>query len=240
VGTPAGRGRLSGVLRKIAIVLVVLALAGVGFLVHLWREMTALPEWAEHEIDVEASMEVAEGSGKPVPEPKWVEVERDPAKVAKKREQAPAKAEAPAPKKKRGRRVLKNFHLRTAAKNAVAAKAVRKSRAVYEDGDLEAGVIVNLSKIPKDKLAARDRQLLDRAFSAFPFLRDRAVYVGIEDEPVSRGGFLQLGRKTRVRVGKLEYSLGALARKLDLDAAQVRKQIDREMRRLKLTDPDAG
>jgi hypothetical protein len=225
------------VLRKIAIVLVVLALAGVGFLVHLWREVTALPEWAEDEIDVEESVPAADGS--PALQPQWVEVEADPPKVAAKPEQAPAKAEAPKPKKKRGRRVLKNFHLRSAAKNAVAAKAVRKSRAVYEDGDLEAGVIVNLSKIPRDKLEKRDRQLLDRAFRAFPFLRNRAVYVGIEDEPISRKGFLQLGRKTRVRVGKLEYSLAALARKLDLDAKQVRRQIDREMRRLKLTDPDA-
>jgi hypothetical protein len=222
------------VLRKIAIVLVVLALAGVGFLVHLWREVTALPEWAEEEIDVEASLPAEDGS--PVPRPQWVEVEEPAPKGAAEPEAAPAKAEAPKPKKKRGRRVLKNFHLRSAAKNAVAAKAVKKSRAVYEDGELEAGVIVNLSKIPRDRLSPRDRQLLDRAFRAFPFLKNRAVYVGIEDEPVSRQGYLQLGKKTRVRVGKLDYSLAALARKLDLDAAQVRRQ----MRRLKLTDPDAG
>jgi len=224
------------VLRKIAIVLVVLALAGAGFVVHLWREVTALPGWAEEEIDVEESTPAADGS----PVPQWVEVEEDAPKAAEQPEQAPKRAEASVARKKRGRRVLRNFHLGSAAKNAIAAKAVRKSRAVYEDGELEAGVIVNLSKIPRDKLAPRDRKLLDRAFRAFPFLRDRAVYVGIEDEPESRDGYLQLGRKTRVRVGKLDYSLAALARKLDLDAAQVRKQIDREMRRLKLTDPDAG
>lgn len=225
-------------LRRIAIAVAVLAvLAGVA-LVHTWRQATALPQWAvEDEAGVDDTQPQTATPGEDAPLPPaavWVEVPADP--DATPAPEASAGAEPEPPK----RRELRNFHLRSAAKNVVAAKAIRKSRAVYDDGKLEAGVIVNLSKIPRKKLKPEDRKLLDRAFRAFPALRERSVYVGIEDEPVSRRGYLQLGRKTVVRVGKLRYPMAKVARKLGIDAAQVRKQLNRELRRLKVTDPDAG
>jgi hypothetical protein len=233
------------VLRWLAIALAVVLVAGASTALYLWRQATSLPAWADDEADPGMdALAPAEPHGSTTPG--WIEVgEELDEEVAEENvpdvgPPAPSRARPNAAPKKRvdhRRRELRDFHLRAAAKNVVAAKAIRRSRAIYEDGVLEAGVVVELSRIPRDELRAEDRRLLDRAFSAFPFLRDRAVYVGIEDEPTSRNGFLQLGRKTRVRVGKLEYSLAALARKLGVDARRVRAQLDRELRRLKVTDP---
>jgi hypothetical protein len=63
------------------------------------------------------------------------------------------------------------------------------------------------------------------------------VYVGIEDTPVVRDGVLQLGDAPKLRVGRLRYDLDSAAEKLGMSAADLRREFDRELRRMRVTPP---
>lgn len=169
-----------------------------------------------------------------------------------------ATPQPPAPKRKRTkgkakRHEMRGFHRRARKKKKSKGKskaqskgnsdggkrpkAVKASRAVYEDGHLEIGMIVDLSNVPRDKLSKKDRRRYDRAVANFPGLTKRDVWVGVEDEPVAVDGFLQLGPNAQVRVGKLRYSLSGAATRLGMKPAQLRSELNRELRRLGFVDP---
>lgn len=118
------------------------------------------------------------------------------------------------------------------------AKAVRASRAVYENGHLEVGVILDLSDFPADKLNERDRTRYERAVKNFPGLTNRDVWVGVEDDAVIVDGYLQLGADAKVRVGKLTYSLAGAAKRLGMKPEQLLREVNRELRRAGFVDPD--
>ncbi len=241
-------------LRKIAIgvgiTVLVLLVAAVGSAAYLWRQATAMPEWAD-----EAMAELdADTEGAPV-DPGWVEVDDGvdwdevaprpaPPEPGMSQGSPPGspQVEAPEasrkPKKSSGTRQMRNFHLRTASQDKALRKATRASRAVYEDGTLEAGFIIDMGRLKREDLKEKNRPMYDRALKVFPPLRGTKVYIAIIDEPVSEGGYLQLGDKTRVKIGNLDYSLPTAARRLGLSPKKVTTEINRELRRLKVTDPD--
>jgi hypothetical protein len=100
-------------------------------------------------------------------------------------------------------------------------------------------VVLNLTEVKaKDFPTAKDRDTFRRTTRAFPALKKRSVYIGIEDHPTFDGdGYMKLGPNPRVRVGKLQYSLSAAAARLGTSENKIRQQINREFRRLKVTDP---
>lgn len=188
----------------------------------------ALPEWYEPD-----ALEAGLPSQDEASDLSWHVVPAAESAVAP----TPNEGESAAPEKS-ARRVMKNFHLRTHVSNPAARKAFRASRATYEDGHLEAGVIFNASKVPLAELNAKDRRFFERLTDAFPAVAERDVYVALEDEPtVAEDGILQLGPNPKVRVGKLSYSLAAVAKKLGISTAAARRDINREFRRMKVTDP---
>ena len=119
------------------------------------------------------------------------------------------------------------------------AKAVRASRAVYEDGHLEVGVVLDLADFPADKLAPKERARYERAVKNFPGLTNRDVWVGVEDDAVIVDGYLQLGLDAKVRVGKLTYSLAGAAKRLGMKPEQLLREVNRELRRAGFVDPDS-
>lgn len=249
-------------LKIIAVVALLLVAVGGAALYWAFSQATALPDWYTADGPTEAEADTDD-------DPQWVaittgeEPSEDPFSQV---DEAPDAASAPSlpendddgrpaaeeprqptPKKtgkkagkarKNARRyVLRGFHRR---KRNSKKSAVKASRAVLEDGKLEAGVILDLSRVPKDDLNARDRDLYRKAVEGFPGITRRDVYVGIEDRPVTRDGVLQLGPNPQIRVGNLRYSLDKAAGKLGMSPAQLRREFDRELRRMKLEDPTAG
>jgi hypothetical protein len=223
------------VLKKVVIASVAALMIALGVGAYLWREATALPDWYTEadaaSLDEYAAADEAEDAA-PVA---WVPDARPP--------EAPPELENPSatsPKRARtkrsaGRHELRGFHRR--AKKGDGRSPVKASRAIYEDGQLQAGVVFDLSRIPKDELVARDRELYDRAVEHFPGITRRDVYIGIEDRPVSTEGVLQLGPDPQVRVGNLRYSLDTAAGKIGMSSHELRRELDRELHRLGFVDP---
>ena len=233
-------------LKKIAIVLgLLLVAAGVAVFV-LYRQVTALPEWAEDEVAQQEALAPdapvvweAESDG-PVALPPEVaealppEPPAPPAAGQATAEPAPRSKPANKPAKKSRRYVLRGFHRR--GKGAGKA-AVRASKAVLDNGNLEAGVVLDLSRIEDAKRSDSDRGLYEGALEAFPPLRKKNVYVGVETRPVRKNGVLQLGKTAKLRVGKIRYDLGAAAKKLGMSEAGLRKALNRNLKQLGFQDP---
>ena len=138
------------------------------------------------------------------------------------------------------RHELRGFHVRRGKDGKrKRSPAVKASRAIYEEGRLEIGVILDLSRLPKDKLKKRDRARYERAIANFPGITQRDVWVGVEDAPISVGGYLQLSPEAEIRVGKLTYSLASAAKRMGMSQMEMRMELNRELRRLGFSDPEA-
>jgi hypothetical protein len=217
---------------------VLLGVLGSGWF--LWDRATALPEWYDPEAALALEAVDTEGA---VPEVESTWEELGPAAPDSPGAPAPAAAEGdgarpPGAATPRRARALKNFHLRSTRDPAFRG-AIRASRATFDAGQLEAGIVFDASGVAIEQLEPDSRALYERAIRTFPSLRKQQVFLGIEDEPVTRDGFLQLGPRPRVRIGELRYSLKSVARRLGVDPRRVEAEINRAMRKLKLTDPDA-
>lgn len=197
--------------KKLAIFLLVLLVAAIGVVVYLFTQVTALPDWYT-ELAHEDAPAAAESPGGAL---QW----------------APATEGS---KKKE----LRNFHRRAANKNADVKAVIKASNATYEDGQLEAGVVADLRKVPVDKLDKSQQSLFERARSAFPSLTDRDVYIGVEDpSPVFKDGRLEVGPSARLKVGNLTYSLDAAAEKLGMTPDKLRAELNQQFRELGVAAP---
>ncbi|MCY1006334.1 hypothetical protein OV079_12335 [Nannocystis pusilla] len=197
--------------KKLAIVLLVLLLLAGGVVTYLWLQVTALPDWYTELAQEDAPAAVEDAGGKL----QW----------------QPAEGKA-------GRQELRNFH-RKAARSAPEVKEVIKaSRATFEDGQLEAGVVADLRKLPKDKMSGDQQGLFERARAAFPSLTERDVYIGVEDpSPVLKNGRVTMGPSARVKIGKFTYSLDGAAQKLGMTPDKLRAELEKHLRELGVEAP---
>ena len=198
--------------KKLAIFLLVLLLAAIGVVVYLFTQVTALPDWYTELAKEDAPAPVEAPSGKL----QWTASEG-----GKKKE-------------------LRNFHKRAAAKNPDVKAVIKASKATFEDGVLEAGVVADLTKLPTDKLNDQQQSLYQRARSAFPSLTDRDVYIGVVDpSPVFKDGHLEVGPSAKVKIGNLTYSLDAAAEKLGMTPDKLRAELNHQFRDLGVAAPPA-
>jgi hypothetical protein len=205
-------------LKKIGLVLLVLLLIAGGLFFYLYWQATALPDWYAEEVA---------GAGAPAAEPAenpdgslvWVD--------------APAKS-GEATKRKE----LRNFHRKAAKKNPEVAKVIKSSRATFENGVLELGVVADLRNLPQDKLRGDQAEFFAKVRATFPSATDREVYIGVEDpSPQLAGGQIQLGPSAKLRVGKLSYDLDSAATKLGMTPAALRAQFNDQIKQLGVDAP---
>src|SRR5690606_21612375 len=218
--------------RTVVLSLALLTGAGIAGTTHVWREATALPEWyVEGEDAVEVDEVALESPERPVEaapgESNVLPAAPAPGEAAQGTPPAPRAAQA-----KSKRREVRQFHRHGVPPGT--RTPIKASRAVLDGKDLEAGVVLDLSNVPREQLSSKDRAIYDRAILAFPALARRDVYVGIEDEPQADGGVLRLGPNPKVRVGNLRYPLDKVAEKLGIPPDELRRDVDRELARLGL------
>lgn len=218
-----------------AITVGVLLLGVVGATTYFYRQATALPEWYDPDAPVAEAEELEVDPGAPL---EWEPIgPKAPTGPRAASASPPDPTAAPQREKRPKRRVMKNFHLKAVAKDPVLKRATRSSRAEFHDGRLEAGAVLDMERIDRDSLSDDNRDFFDRAAKAFPPLRNEQVYLALEDEPVTRDGYLQLSGNPRVKIGNLSYSLDGAARRLGMSPKKLRAEIDTELRRLKVRDP---
>lgn len=197
--------------KKLAIFLLVLLLLAGGVLIYLWMQVTALPEWYTELAAEDAPAAAEDASGR---------LQWQPAADGKKRQE------------------LRNFHRKAASKSPEVKAVIKASKASYEDGQLEAGVVADLRKLPREKMSGDQQGLFERARQAFPSLTERDVYIGVEDpSPVLKDGRFEVGPSARVKIGNFTYSLDGAAEKLGMTPDKLRSELGKHMRELGVAAP---
>ncbi len=201
--------------KKLALFLLALLLIAGGVLFYLWRQVTALPEWYSEELAA------------------------PPEVVAKEEAAAPVKPDGTLVWKDSGKRKeLRNFHRRIAKQDPTVAKVIKASRATFEDGTLEMGVVADLRNLPNDKLNSSQRELFQKVHDNFPSATEREIYIGVEDPaPVLKDGKIELGPTAKLKVGDLTYDLNSAAARLGMSPDTLRAQFNAEARRLGVSPP---
>lgn len=194
-------------LRKLLIVLVVLVLVAGLGLAYLWSQATALPEW----YAPAAASAGAEGPARADLE--WVPTEDGAGQQ------------------------LRNIHLRARKLSPAMRKAVKGSRATYKDGHVEAGMVANLGEVPRGELSKGDASFLEKASGAFPSLRERDVYVGVEGDAIVQDGRMQLGPDARLKIGNISYSLADAAARMGIDESRLRADLNAELAQMGVKAP---
>jgi hypothetical protein len=203
--------------KKLALVLLALLLIAVGVVFYLWRQATALPDWYAEEQVAPGAAEV--GAAEVTPGGALVWKDAPGATAGKKKE-------------------LRNFHRRAANKDPTVAKVIKGSRATFENGQLEMGVVADLRNLPNDKLNPSQREFFEKVRKSFPSATDREIYIGVEDpSPVLKNGDIELGPQARLRIGDLGYDLDAAAARLGMTPAALRAQFNTQARSLGVTAP---
>ncbi|MBK9755244.1 MAG: hypothetical protein IPO88_17415 [Nannocystis sp.] len=207
-------------LKRIAVLLVLLLLIAGGVIFYLWRQVTALPEWytAEQAGQAEPAA-AAEATATATPDGPLVWKDAPGAAPGKHKE-------------------LRNFHRRAAKKDPVVAKVIKASRASFNDGTLEMGVVADLRNLPHDSLRPADRELFEKLHNAFPSATDREIYIGVIDSsPVLQGGEIELGPQAELVIGNLQYGIDAAAGRMGMAPAALRKQWSSMAKNLGITAP---
>jgi hypothetical protein len=196
--------------KKIGIAALVLLLVVALALGILWRRLTALPDWYE-------TSDMIGEDGSPQIDRYWVQI--------------------PSGEPHAGGYVLRNPHLRVQGKPAPLQQAIKRSRATYDKGELEAGAVLNLSQMDLDSLSVDERERFQQTIDAFPALSGRDVYVGIEGAVERGDGSVALGSDTKLRIGDTRYSLATAAKRLKMSESQLRASIEKELARMNVQLP---
>ena len=199
--------------------IILLCMAGalvirLSWLGYQWHQATQLPAWASEPPPTQVAQQRIVRSDSPLQWTTPTEVElpddgdrdREPSVPAKKRE-------------------LRNFHVQMLTRGDPLEAAVSGSRATFEHGKLDAGVILDVSKINYSNMPAPDRRAVSRALDVLG-LSGKQIYVGLEDRPLNHKGILQVSDNVEVKIGNTRHSLASVAQKVGLSPAQLRRQIN--------------
>lgn len=206
-------------LKKIGLVLLVLILIAGGLVYYLFYQATSLPDWYVEESAAGEPAVAAEPPVLPNGSLAWADAPSKTGEAGKRKE-------------------LRNFHRKAAKKNPEVAKVIKSSRASFEGGVLEMGVIADLRNLPQDKLQGEQADFYHKVRDAFPSATDREVYIGVEDGgPVFKADRIELGPTAKLRVGNLSYDLDAAANKMGMTPAALRAQFNSQIAALGVNPP---
>jgi hypothetical protein len=107
-----------------------------------------------------------------------------------------------------------------------------------KDGSLESGTVINLANLPENQIPESERAALEKVLKAFPALENKNVYVGISGKPQIEKGQLKWDDNTKVKLGKLSFSLSELSQRLGISQEQLEQNLNLSLQlgRLKVND----
>lgn len=206
-------------LKKILITLLVLILIAAGVIYYFYAQATSLPDWYEEELAAAPGAAVSDPPEAPDGRLQWVDAPSKSGEATKRKE-------------------LRNFHRKAAKKHPEVAKVIKSSRASYDNGVLELGVIADLRNLPRDRMQKDQAEFFEKVRTSFPSATDREVYIGaLDPAPILTGGSINLGPDAKLRVGNLSLGLDSAAARLGMTPAALRAQFDTQLRSLGVTPP---
>lgn len=102
---------------------------------------------------------------------------------------------------------------------------------VSED-KIQIGAIFNPSQIPQDSLSSEQQSILTKALAKVPQLKNRDIYFTLEGKPQIENGKLTLAKDSKIKLGKISFSVRDIAEKLGYSENTFLNLLDLEFKNL--------
>jgi hypothetical protein len=113
-------------------------------------------------------------------------------------------------------------------------QSAKSIKANLENNTLEIGGVFNPSEIPEDSLDETQKAILDKTIQTFPQLKDLDIYVGVVGQPKVENGRLTLDKDSKLKVGKLTFSIDEIAPKFGLSPDRLGRYLEQELAKLNI------
>lgn len=192
-----------------------------GITLSLWQRATQLPTWYTANPSTEPAESTVNSANAPQVAPQQDVTTKINSAIQQTASGTPVKVELD----QREVDSLVASALNRAAKQSTITKAVEQTKTTIQNGKLETGAVVNLSKLTAEQLSTSEREALAKVVKAFPAVSDRPFYIGIEGKPRLENGQIMLDESTRLRLGDLSFSLPEVAARLGIPPEKLQEQI---------------
>ncbi|OKH26697.1 hypothetical protein NIES593_01210 [Hydrococcus rivularis NIES-593] len=113
-------------------------------------------------------------------------------------------------------------------------QSAKSIKANLDNDTLEIGGVFNPSEISEDSLDETQKAILDKTIQTFPQLKDLDIYVGIVGQPKFENGRLTLDKDSKLKVGKLTFSIDEIAPKFGLSPDKLDRYLEQELAKLNI------
>lgn len=207
-------------MKKVLLVLLVMATGVVWSLFFVWYKATRLPSWYQAQ-DGRAIAASAQPNADPQQVYATVE-ERFVTRI----QQAEPGGIVQVPVSEAELNTLVSTEITEQVLGQPLISAVKAFNTDTQEGRIASGMVINLSEIPPEQLRPDERETLDRFLATFPALKNREVYLGFEGKPIIENGQIRLDRDTRVYVGELGMSVQELYQRLGASEADLQQSLN--------------
>lgn len=113
-------------------------------------------------------------------------------------------------------------------------RSVKSIQANLDKNTLEVGGVFNASEISEENLDEIQKVILAKTLQSFPQLKTIDIYVGLVGQPKIENGRFILDKDSKLKVGKLSFTLDEFAQKFGLSTEQLQQYINLEIAQLNI------
>ena len=87
------------------------------------------------------------------------------------------------------------------------------------------GTIIDTSRLPQLGLGEQQQQAIEKFLDSVPQLQNRDIHLAIEGKLEAKNGKIILGKDSKIKVGKLDFSINEIAQKLGVSEDQLQQEL---------------
>ena len=215
-------------MKKIALILILL-IAGTSAAIYYYylQQATKLPDWYTSKKETTAALAIKDTEYISESQARKVQTITDKAESFSKRNPGES-VEINLNEDDINSLIISGLSKNTSKKNL--PEAIKGVKTNIQDGKIESGAIVNISKIQTAPTAKNDKLTITQLTKTFPFLANQEVYVGVVGKPTVENGQLKLADDTEIKVGNLSFPISEVSNKLGIPKEQLEKRINSELK----------
>ncbi|QUS60681.1 hypothetical protein IQE94_00380 [Synechocystis sp. PCC 7339] len=204
-------------LKKIFILLVLLAIAGAGLGYYFWRRATQIPTWFEAETSTPSIATPANFLQE--------KIRREVAQENNGDRQEPVRVTLT--EKELGQ------VLQGEVGRQLKMESVPRLQTQIRGESLEVGTVLDPQILTNAQLSPGQQRIVDQVLPLLPS-QNQPFYVGIEGAPQLEAGQLIMTKNSRIKIGELSFSVGDVAQRLNIPPEKLNQLLQVNLEELNL------
>ena len=210
-------------LKKLFLLFVLAIAGGVGTAYYFYRQATDLPNWYRN-AEVDNTSEEVQSSVSTEEINLALNQNLLPQDTIEERlSQAKSQEEVQITEQE-----IQNWILSEIAKDEKAKAFLQSTKAIHtqlKEDKFELGTIIDTSRLSQLGVGEQQQQAIEKFLENVPQLQNRDIHLAIEGKLEAKNGKIILGKDTKVKVGKLNFSISEIAQKFGISEDQLQQEL---------------